>query len=84
MENIKQQIVKVYLLSDYNEHGSENMIGTTDKSKVMQLMKDNFSFFNQQDVDELEWLLEKDKPSKDPDNLSNGWGGIQLHILELK
>ena len=76
--------MKAYILSDYNEHGAENVVATLDKTKVMELMKSNFQWVNQEDIDKLEYYLEIDKPSKDANNLAVGWGGIQLHIIELQ
>lgn len=76
-------MAKVYLLSDYNEYGSENVVGTMDKSKVMELMKSNFSFWSEDNSDELIKTLNEDVASTMPYTLGKGWGGVQLHIIEL-
>ena len=88
---------KVYLLSDYGEHGSENVIATLDRTKVPDLLQ---VFFGHHHLDyvgphgdgrlhptaheKLAELLAADIPSKYGTNLSFGWGGVQLHIIELK
>ncbi len=76
--------MKVYLLSDYNEHGSENVVGTMDKNKVVELLQTKFPFWAQDDAEELKKLLEEDVPSTMPYTLGKGWGGVQLHIIELQ
>lgn len=76
--------MKVYLLSDYEENGSTNMVGTNDKDKVMDLMKSCFAWAYDEDSEELKKLLEEDKPSCSPYTLGKGWGGVQLHIIELQ
>lgn len=78
-------MAKVYLLSDYKEYGSENMAGTMDKSKVIELLTNNFNYISDKTeyCEKLEILLEEDISSKDPVDLGKGWGGVQLHIIEL-
>lgn len=76
---------KVYLLSTYGEDGSENMVGTTDKNKVIQLLKDNFKRIDEDKIQKLTSLLNDDLLTDVyPDNLCNGWGGVQLHIIKLQ
>ncbi len=75
--------MKIYLLSEYEEHGSEKMVGTIDKSKVVKLAKENFDYLKEQDIYRLNELLLEDKPSKNPSNICNGWGGVQLHIIKI-
>jgi hypothetical protein len=92
----------VYLLSTYNEHGSEDVRATLDKTKVRSLflkhyalsvrtdhtpeVKEHFSRQNKEALNKLEKILSNEnmEASPDPINLYNGWGGPQLHIVELE
>lgn len=77
--------MKVYILSDYEEHGAENVEATTEPEKLPSMLA---TFFGGKALTEREALsnLERKGYPINPDghNLSNGWGGIMLHIVELK
>lgn len=79
--------VKVYILSTYEEHGSDSVVATTQHDRLGQLMADNFEGFAplDEELKALERLKDQGWPiSTQGHDLSNGWGGILLHIVELK
>jgi hypothetical protein len=82
----------VYLLSHYSEHGSENVKATLDRDKLPTLLDrllaemgwggaaDEYlaglrRLLTQTDVDLAADPL--------PNDLTDGWGGIQLHVVEV-
>lgn len=89
--------MRVYTLSIHNEDGAEELVATLDKTKLHQMCKDNYhnvksewseetkkyiSQNNKDELDKLTKVLEKDELGKY--NISKGWGGIQVHIVELQ
>ena len=80
--------MKVYLISRYDEYGSEDVRATVDKDKVRELLRTH-KLREEEDVPEdydktLSDLLAKDIATGQPNNLGRGWGGFQLHIVELE
>lgn len=79
--------MKAYLISRYDEYGSEDVRGTLDKSKVRELLVTHPARRNrplEADYEaKLAELLEADEPV-DGTDLGHGWGGFQLHIVELE
>ena len=81
----------VYLLSTYGEHGAEAVHATLDRAKLPAALADLIgSHFRYTDPSEwqsdLQKLLVQDDEelaAHDGDNLSEGWGGIQLHVVDL-
>ena len=79
---------KIYILSTYDEYGAENVKATTNKDNVMMLAE---LVISESDIRELN-LNEKarlgvilrldDLTSKDGENISEGWGGLMIHIVE--
>jgi hypothetical protein len=78
--------MKVYLISCYGEHGSEDVKATLDKTKVRDLLITHPEMRGEPLDDEYEQslkrLLEADEPTES--DLGRGWGGFQLHIIELE
>lgn len=78
---------KVYLLSHYDEYGSEDVVGTLDKSSVIDLLR-NFSsgvYFDEANKKLRELLLDDGLvTSYYPIDLMTGWGGPQLHVIPLQ
>ena len=85
------QSVKVYILSTYQEHGAEQVKATLDPSKLPDMIR---TFKNEHGpwkgepwpVEEVELKRLADAIAKDEPGeygLSDGWGGYQLHIVEL-
>lgn len=88
--------MKIYMLSAYAEAGSEGVVATANRLEVEDLLD---KYFNQYALDaenihlgngeyistreRLRRSLVEDKESRQPINLSAGWGGIQLHIIKL-
>jgi len=84
----------VYLLSDYDEYGAENVTATLDRGRLIELIDENWAptearsvAWNAEAKTKLaELLLETDDElaSRGSHNLQAGWGGIQLHVVRLK
>lgn len=77
----------VYILSHYHEYGAENVVATLDRLKLADLLKANWSEATQtEDMSGLENLLlrpDEELAREDGNDLSSGWGGIQLHVVLL-
>ena len=90
----------VYMLNTYDEYGPEEIMATLDAAKLephirtawtatsdkAEPYKSNEIAHKQKWIDDaiikLRKLLETGKP--DSYNLHDGWGGLQLHIIELQ
>jgi hypothetical protein len=75
--------MRVYLLSDYDEHGSENMVATVDPAKLEPLLVKHWNLPKSIDGDvaALRAALDENKTGKW--TLPGGWGGVQLHVVDL-
>lgn len=80
----------VYLLSSYGEYGAENMVATLDKTKVLAMLEAKFPATANPDLADdqakiVELLSRPDEEleAKDGYNLTEDWGGIQLHVVRL-
>ena len=77
----------IYMLSDYGEYGSDNVVATLDKSIVAQLLMEHWPHAFDECIKELARLLDEDEEklakTKTGHDLEGGWGGVQLHIIEL-
>ena len=79
--------MKVYILSTYQEDGAEDVQATLDKSKITQLLKNlSVKYDGPMDFEEekLKVVLENDQSNQLGHKLSDGWGGVMLHIIELE
>ena len=89
--------MRVYLLSTYGEHGAEDVRATLDPSYLPVMLEKYFSDAEwakhpeRRDAASKEaheglrrGLLEDGEPSSEGRNLQDGWGGIQLHIIEVE
>jgi hypothetical protein len=79
--------VRVYILSDHGEYGAENVFATLDKDSVPALldgmMEPNY-MLRETCLANLKELLESGElHAESGENLSPGWGGYQLHVVEL-
>ena len=85
----------VYILSDYEEHGAENVVATLDCKKLVSLIDENWSkeqgeYANdwkaraKSKLNEVLTHTEEILVKRTPWNLHDGWGGIQLHVVVLK
>lgn len=84
-----------YLLSEYGEHGSEEMVGSCDRDCLAALLEKNWptvdgrvDAYVSQATAALKELLGKKTDeelaaTKGGWNLRTGWGGIQLHVVPL-
>lgn len=71
--------MRIYILSTHGEYGAENVVATTHKSVIADLL-------TKKGIDPKEAIeaIEKDETiSENGLDLQTGWGGYQLHILEL-
>lgn len=89
-------MTRVYLLSDYNESGSENVRATLHPGKLESMIDEYWSHDSEaaracckESKVSLRALLaemtdaEMARRPGMPNNLSTGWGGLQLHVVEL-
>jgi hypothetical protein len=81
----------VYVLSDYEEHGAENVCATLDRSILHRLLDRNWPGSPEWAVEAHAGLEEHLKKADDVLsartsgwNCHSGWGGMQLHVVELK
>ena len=78
---------KVYLISLYDEYGSEQVRATLDLSRVRELLDTHPERrkgpLPKEYEKNLTELLGKNEAGG-PWNLGHGWGGFQLHIVELE
>ena len=79
----------VYMLSTYDEHGSVQCRATLDRNRLVTMLTGYFYDGNVRP----EYLAGLTKLLQEPDerladdsgtNLSNGWGGMQLHVIKLE
>jgi hypothetical protein len=77
--------MKVYILSISDEDGPEVVHASLDKTKLPEII---FRFGLEVTEDEmfkLKTLIEKDEITNERGTcLAKGWGGFQLHIVELE
>lgn len=82
----------VFILSTYGEHGAENVVATLDRSKLegllVALCDEIYGTTHTGAVDGLrsalaltDEVLAEDRGGQ---NLTEGWGGIQFHVIDLK
>ncbi len=79
----EQGRIRVYLLSTYEEYGSTGVIGTTNPEKLHDML-DTFSFCSPSEHENLDKVLGSGKCSGDGFDLSPGWGGVQLHVIDIQ
>ena len=82
----------VYLLSDYDEYGAEHVAATLDRARLLDLVDANWTDaseeFREIAKKELASLLERLdidllKEEGNGHSLHHGWGGAQLHVVQL-
>ena len=81
----------VYILSDYEEHGANNVTATLDRGKLPAMVDANWPpgdtpDWNAKAKAGLAKLLERpDEELAGPNghNATDGWGGLMLHVVEL-
>lgn len=90
----------VYILSDYEEHGAENVRVCTsldgirkaiqaDKEKsaaetMSQAQRERFTAYYAEALESLETVDPNTPIWKEGRDMQTGWGGYQLHIVELQ
>lgn len=78
--------MKVYILSDYGEYGAEHVHATTNPKKLPAILKNmHYSRY----ADELKRtlanpIIRSGDSTVGGYNLTEGWGGAMLHIVELE
>lgn len=90
--------MKVYILNTYDEHGPEYIHATIKPQIMFRVLTEQF-FKDLKTVTNDKWLQELYKDQKIAlekmnelisknelcsENLNAGWGGYQLHIVELE
>ncbi len=87
----------IYILSDYEEHGAENVTATLDRSRLLGMVEENWPFRKGSREQHDDWImrakagLEKHLQKTDKElvstrdgwNCHDGWGGMQLHVVKL-
>lgn len=88
----------VYILSDYDEYGAENVTATLDRARLHDLIAENWPVAMPEfdACRQAEWVAEaqarlavvllnsdEDLAVRDGTNLHDGWGGAQLHVVRL-
>ena len=80
----------VYVLSDHGEDGAENMDATLDRSCLVWMVAQNWadcdaSWIERTQGGLLPWLEKSDEELATEDGCAcgEGWGGMQLHVVEL-
>lgn len=86
----------VYILSDYEEQGANRVVATLDRDKLPALIDSNWPDVPHKKWDYAGWreeakatlaeylqLSEADLISPNGLNLHKGWGGAQLHVVNL-
>jgi hypothetical protein len=76
--------MRIYLLTTYEEHGATEITGTTDPTKLPEILvnytaDDNW---NREALADLERALGQMKTGDW--KLGRGWGGVNLHILDIE
>ena len=75
--------MKVYILSTHEEHGAEDVRATLDTLKLYEMLND-FAPTSEERA-KLAELVKANILNPDfGSSLGNGWGGVQLHIVELE
>jgi hypothetical protein len=77
--------MRVYLLSDYEEHGATNVVGTTNPARLADVLREHWPS-SDAEAEQIAKALAEDTVGKwDLSQMARlGWGGIQLHIVELE
>lgn len=75
--------MRIYLLSDYEEHGSRNMVGTTDPDKLESMLAAHWGKYGGYEADLRDLREALSEETTGIWTLGRGWGGPQLHILDL-
>ena len=81
--------MRVYILSVYEEYGAEQVKATLDPTKLSAMLREFRHPWKDQPVEVPESVFEAltevlaEDRLVDGRNLSEGWGGWQLHIVEL-
>lgn len=79
----------VYILSDYEEHGAENVCATLDRGLLIALLRRNWpdptaeAWRNEAERSLHALLQQTDEDLVGEHNLHDGWGGVQLHVVRL-
>ena len=79
----------VYILSEYEEHGAENVHATNSRNNLFSII---LNYGENKDLtlemDALQNLLKKSdedlSKKRSGHKLCGGWGGATLHVIELE
>ena len=80
----------VYILSDYQAHGAENITASLDRGQLLKsAIKPNWRQERSQKfmLSQLAECLKKtddELSAKESWELNGSWGGVMLHVVELK
>lgn len=78
----------VYILSTYGEYGAENVRATLDSSNLERMAQEYPKRDTTHEVGEIRKLLSGPVTElltkQSGHDLSNGWGGMMLHVVEIE
>lgn len=72
--------MRIYLVSHYDEDGADDVRATADRSKVEGIVRTYWPDNREDEVNKVREVID----TLGKHNLSHGWGGIQLHVVELE
>ena len=79
--------MKVYILSTYEEYGANHVTATTDPDELPSMVDAYRGELGHDPAHELEMLRRLEERGYPIEangyELSDGWGGLQIHIVEL-
>jgi hypothetical protein len=76
---------RVYILSLHEEHGAEDVRATLDPSKLADMAKASPYSANDEELKAIADIVAEGKVhARSGGPVSNGWGGIQLHVVDLQ
>jgi hypothetical protein len=79
--------LRVYILSNYEEYGAENVHATLDKARLFNLLERHYGPVTDGDRARLVDFVARDELTpldEGGDEVVEGWGNVQLHIVELE
>ena len=78
----------VYMLSTYGENGSEECVVMMDRARIGEVMRERFGWAADkkgvsQKLHDLLVLSDEELSRGFGHDLTNGWGGVQLHVIPV-
>jgi len=81
----------IYILSDYDEYGAQNVVATLDRAHLPALVEENWAeataaWRDKAKASVAALLAKPDEELSSPDGhkCHDGWGGVMLHVVPLR